>query len=182
MSDQNPYSAPDASLETEQAEAYQPKIFTFEGRIGRLRYLAYGIGMTLILMVVFMPLMGGSMAFSGPGGMSIIVMILMGIFYLAAIILSFGFAKRRLNDLNRAGWWMLLFFVPIANILITIYLIFFPGSNEANHYGPPPVANSLGVKILGSLLPVIFVLGIIAAVAVPEYQNYLTQAAQMQGQ
>jgi len=182
MSDQNPYMAPDASLETEQAELYQPKIFSFQGRIGRLRYLAYGIGMSLILMAVFMPLMGGTMALSGPGSMSIIVMVLMGVIYLAVIVLSLGFAKRRLNDLNRAGWWMLLFIVPIANILISIYIVFFPGSSEANNYGPPPAANSLGVKVLGSLLPVIFVLGIIAAVAVPQYQEYITQAAQIQGQ
>ena len=138
--------------------------------------------MSMILLAIFIPLMGGTMAISGMGSMSVIMTVVMGIFYIAAIVLSFAFAKRRLNDLNRTGWWMLLFFVPIANLLITIYIIFFPGSNEANLYGPPPVANSLGVKILGSLLPVIFVLGIIAAVAVPQYQEYITRAGQAQAQ
>ncbi len=188
MNDQNPYMAPDASLELEQEEFYQPKIFSFKGRIGRLRYLAYGIGTSLILMAVFMPLMGGTMLMggamepSGEGAMSILVMVAMAVFYIASIVLSVAFAKRRLNDLNRSGWWILLFIVPILNFLVMIYVIFFPGSREANNFGPQPVGNSLGVKVLGSLLPVIFVLGILAAIAVPQYQQYVAQAAQSQTQ
>ena len=41
MSEQNPYSTPGAALDTEQDQYYQPKIISFSGRIGRLRYLAY---------------------------------------------------------------------------------------------------------------------------------------------
>ena len=186
MNDPNPYTAPDASLESAQQEFYQPKIFSFKGRLGRLRYIAYGIGTSLILMAVFMPLMGGTMLmggtsdFSGGGGMSILVIAAMGIFYIATIVLSVAFAKRRLNDLNRSGWWVLIFIIPILNLLMAIYVVFFPGSNEANDFGPPPVANSLGVKILGWLLPVIFVLGILAAIAIPAYQDYVTRAAASQ--
>ena len=32
--DANPYSAPDAALDTGQDDLYQPKIFSFNGRIG----------------------------------------------------------------------------------------------------------------------------------------------------
>jgi uncharacterized membrane protein YhaH (DUF805 family) len=181
MNDQNPYSAPDASLQTEQEESYQPKIFSFKGRIGRLRYMAYGIGSYLILMVVFMPLMGGTMLMGGamavPGeaGMSMIVMLAMGIVYIGILLLSVAFAKRRLNDLNRSGWWILIFLVPLVNLLMTIYVLLFPGSKEANDFGPPAVANSLGVKILGWLFPVIFLLGIVAAIAIPAYQDYISR-------
>jgi uncharacterized membrane protein YhaH (DUF805 family) len=188
MNDQNPYSAPDAPLATGQEEFYQPKIFSFKGRIGRLRYLAYGIGTYLILMGVFMPLlvgtmrMGGAMGMPIDSGMSVISIIAMAAFPIATILSSVAFAKRRLNDLNRSGWWVLVFILPLINLLMTIYILFFPGSNEANNFGPPPVANSLGVKILGSLLPIIFLLGIIAAIAVPAYQDYVTRAGQVQSQ
>jgi len=181
MNDQNPYSAPDASLETGQEEFYQPKIFSFRGRIGRLRYMAYGVGTYLILLVIFMPLMGGTMLMGGamavPGeaGMSMIVMLAMGVFYIGILLLSVAFGKRRLNDLNRSGWWMLVFIVPLVNLLMTIYVLLFPGSKEANDYGPPAVANSLGVKILGWLFPVIFLLGIVAAIAIPAYQDYISR-------
>jgi len=181
MNDQNPYSAPDASLQTGQEEFYQPKIFSFRGRIGRLRYMAYGIGTYLILMVVFMPLMGGTMLMGGamgvPGeaGMSMLVMLAMGVFYIGILLLSIAFGKRRLNDLNRSGWWMLVFLVPLVNLLMTIYVLLFPGSKDANDFGPPAVANSLGVKILGWLFPVIFLLGIVAAIAIPAYQDYISR-------
>ena len=182
MNDQNPYSAPDASLETGQEEFYQPKIFSFRGRIGRLRYMAYGVCTYLILLVIFMPLMGGTMlmggamAIPGEAGMSMIVMLAMGVFYIGILLLSVAFAKRRLNDLNRSGWWMLVFIVPLVNLLMTIYVLLFPGSKEANDFGPPAVANSLGVKILGWLFPVIILLGIVAAIAIPVYQDYISRA------
>jgi hypothetical protein len=38
----NPYAAPDAVLsDVAEDETYEPQIFSVNGRIGRLRYLAY---------------------------------------------------------------------------------------------------------------------------------------------
>lgn len=182
MTEQNPYSTPQASLDIDKQEYYQPKIFSFAGRIGRLRYLAYGVGVNLILMLVMMPIMGGTMAMSDAGGQSTLGLVAMALFYLATIVFSVMFAKRRLNDLNRSGWWLLLFIVPLINLVMTIYLIFFPGSDDINDYGPIPCENSLGVKILGFLLPVIFVGGMLAAIAIPAYQSYVLQAEQNQMQ
>jgi len=79
------------------------------------------------------------------------------------------FAKRRLNDLNRSGWWFLLFIIPLVNLLLAIYLVLFPGTDGDNNYGHAPVANTLGVKILAWMLPLVFILGILAAIAVPQY-------------
>ena len=171
--DANPYSTPDASLDAGQDDLYQPKIFSFNGRIGRMRYLAYGIGLNFLLMAIMIPLGGATAAMGGEAGMSMIGMLVIGIFYVATIAVSVMFAKRRLNDLNRSGWWFLLFLIPIVNLLMAIYLVFFPGSDGSNNFGPAPKANSLGVMILGWSMPVIFVVGILAAIAIPAYQNYL---------
>jgi len=141
-----------------------------------MRYLAYGIGVNLLLTAVMVPLTGATAAMGGEAGMSVVGMAAIGIFYLATIIVSVMFAKRRLNDLNRSGWWFLLFVIPFVNLLLAIYLIFFPGSDGANNFGPAPVANSLGVLILGWMMPVVMLVGIVAAVAIPAYQNYLSQA------
>jgi uncharacterized membrane protein YhaH (DUF805 family) len=171
MNDANPYITPDASLDNEQDELYQPNIFSFKGRIGRLRYLAYGIGTSLILMLVMMPILGGTMFAGGMvggeaamGGLAIGAMIL---FYVATLVFSVMFGKRRLNDLNRSGWWFLLFIVPIANFFMAIYVIFFPGAESSNNFGPAPVANTLGVKILAWILPAIFIAGMVAAIVIP---------------
>jgi uncharacterized membrane protein YhaH (DUF805 family) len=171
--DANPYSTPDASLDAGQDDLYQPKILSFSGRIGRMRYLAYGIGLNFLLMAIMIPLGGATAAMGGEAGMSMIGMLVIGIFYVATIAVSVMFAKRRLNDLNRSGWWFLLFLIPIVNLLMAIYLVFFPGSDGSNNFGPAPKANSLGVMILGWSMPVIFVVGILAAIAIPAYQNYL---------
>ena len=179
MNDPNPYITPDASLDNEQDELYQPKIFSFNGRIGRLRYLAYGIGISFILMLVMMPILGGTMFAGGMvggeaaiGGMALIAMIF---FWVATLVFSVMFGKRRLNDLNRSGWWFLLFIVPIANLFMAIYVIFFPGAEDSNNFGPAPVANTLGVKIIAWILPAVFVAGIVAAIAIPAYIGMTSQ-------
>jgi len=110
MSDQNPYMAPEAPLETVHQGDYQPSIFTFSGRIGRLRYLAYGSGITLILVglyVVTIAIIGAAGALgavSPASGLPIILIIVMSAFYIATFFFSIMFGKRRLNDLNRSGW------------------------------------------------------------------------------
>ena len=170
MTDANPYSAPDAVLETGAGnDLYQPSIFSFNGRIGRLRYLAYGLGVNFVLMLLVVPLMGATTFMGGgdPDSMGMLGMVAMLIFYVVTIVVSVMFAKRRLNDLNRSGWWMLLFIIPIVNFLLALYLIFFPGTDGSNDYGPAPVANSIGVLILGWLFPVLFVVGMLSAIMVP---------------
>lgn len=182
MSEANPYTAPEAALDSGQKILYQPKVFSFNGRIGRLRYLAYGIGINLALMMVMGPLLGASAVMGGDPTTSVLGIAAIGIFYLVTIVVSVMFAKRRLNDLNRSGWWFLLFIIPLANLLLTIYLVFFPGTAGDNNYGHAPVANSLGVKILAWMLPLVFILGILAAIAIPQYQDYQSRAQATQTQ
>ncbi|MCP4388391.1 MAG: DUF805 domain-containing protein, partial [Gammaproteobacteria bacterium] len=52
MSETNPYTAPDAALDSGHETLYEPKIFSFSGRIGRMRYLAYSFGISFLLMLV----------------------------------------------------------------------------------------------------------------------------------
>ena len=169
MTADNPYSAPGAELGGGQSELYMPSIFSFNGRIGRLRYMAYGIGSYLLLMMVMIPVVGTSALTGAEEAMSTFAMIAMGIIYIAMLVAGVAFAKRRLNDLNRSGWWMLLSIVPFVNLIFTIYVIFFPGTESDNDFGAAPAANSLGVQILGWMMPVLFVLGITAAVVMPQF-------------
>lgn len=169
MDSDNPYNTPDAELDHGQGELYKPSIISFNGRIGRLRYLAYAMGINFVLMLVMVPIMGASAFMGGsPESMSAVSMVLIAVLYIATIVVSVMFAKRRLNDLNRSGWWCLLFIVPIANLLLALYMLFFPGTDGDNNWGPAPEANSLGVLILGWMVPAFFVLGIVAAIAIPQ--------------
>ena len=168
MTADNPYSAPGAELGGEQSELYMPSIFSFNGRIGRLRYMAYSTGSYFLLMLVMIPLVGTSAFMGGEEAMSTFAMIAMGVGYIAMVVVGVAFGKRRLNDLNRSGWWILLSIVPIVNLLFSIYVIFFPGTDSDNDFGAAPAANSLGVQILGWLMPALFVIGIATAVVIPQ--------------
>ena len=173
MSDENPYTAPDAELASGSEELYQPAVFSFQGRLGRLRYLAYSIGLNIILMAVMVPLMGATAFMGGDSGeMSVLTMAMVGLFYVVTIVVSIMFGKRRLNDLNRSGWWFLLFIIPLVNLALAIYMLFFPGTTGSNNYGSPAVANTTGVLILAWMLPVIAILGIVAAVAIPMFAGH----------
>jgi uncharacterized membrane protein YhaH (DUF805 family) len=134
-----------------------------------MRYLAYGIGLNILLMLVMIPLGGMTTAMGSEAGMSMLGMVMVGLFYIGTIVISVMFAKRRLNDLNRSGWWFLLFLVPIVNLLMAIYMVFFPGSDGDNSFGPAPTANSVGVLILGWMMPVFFIAGIGAAILLPQF-------------
>lgn len=50
-------------------------------------------------------------------------------------------AIKRLHDINKSGWYYLLFFVPIANLVLGLYLLFVDGTIGNNNYGPSPKQN-----------------------------------------
>ena len=62
-----------------------------------------------------------------------------------------------------SGWTVLLTIIPLVGLI----WVFKAGSAGANNYGGPPPPNTTGVKILGLLMPVLFVVGILAAIAIP---------------
>lgn len=179
MTDQNPYSTPDASLAVATDETYNPSIFSFSGRIGRLRYLAYLTGVYLVFAVLAIPIVAVvstlGVSESGLPEMTPLFMIIIAVVYIALLVIVFTFGKRRMNDLNHSGWWMLLFIVPLANMLLGLYMIFGSGTKGSNDFGPAPDENTLGVKILGLFLPIIGLIGILAAIAIPAYQDYVSR-------
>jgi len=52
-------------------------------------------------------------------------------------------AVRRLHDTNRSGWWLLLVFVPLGNIVLLFWFCA-PGTSGTNRFGPMPDAISDG--------------------------------------
>ncbi len=168
MNDQNPYGAPAAALDNGQQTRYLPSVFSFSGRIGRVRYLAYSFGISMLVMILA-TFVTGMLAATGDGIVSMIAMAILVMSYVALILLSFGFARRRFNDLDRSGWWLLTFLIPLVNLLASIYLLFFPGSDGPNRFGPAPAPNTAGVLIAGWAVPAVIIVGIVAAVAVPNF-------------
>jgi uncharacterized membrane protein YhaH (DUF805 family) len=167
MASSNPYVAPRAAVQ-DAAEAVQPvRIFSVSGRIGRARYICY----TIFLPMLIMALAGVAMALLGDAGA-----LLMVVAWVAVTILSFMLTIQRSHDFNMSGWMALLLLVPLANFLFW----FVPGTDGANRFGGRTPPNGTGVLIGAWLLPVLFVAGIVAAISLPAYQDYVKRAEQHQ--
>ncbi|KXU36125.1 hypothetical protein AXE65_05585 [Ventosimonas gracilis] len=154
----NPYLAPKAAVFDENderfAEALNP--YSAEGRIGRLRYLAWLMASTLVIGI---PLFVVTSLLSWiSSSLSALAMLLFVAGGIMLIVCDFRFAIQRLHDLGFSAWWVLLHFVPIAGSILPFVLMLAPGSSKRNIYGPPPPPNSLAVQFLAALwlLPIVF--------------------------
>jgi uncharacterized membrane protein YhaH (DUF805 family) len=65
------------------------------------------------------------------------------LFYLAILIPCVAVIVRRLHDQDKSGWWALLGLVPIANLVLLVFM-FLDGTNGPNQYGPDPKAGERG--------------------------------------
>lgn len=174
----NPYSAPNASFSDADyavTETYEPRVFAWRGRIGRLRYLAYGVGLNL----VFGLLLGVIVAVAtGLNGKPSVMLSLIS--YVPLLIVAVCMAKRRLEDLDKNGWMAVLMLVPLANFFLGLYLLFGAGTPGPNRFGPAPSKNSRWVVFGACVVPLVAILGIVAAVAIPAYQDYQHKAKMQQ--
>ena len=140
-------------------------MWSASGRIGRLRYLAYSTGAWL-LVGAFAGLVA---AILDPT----FAMILAVVAYIAALVFGVIAGIQRSHDMDWSGWTLFLNIIPLVGLI----WVFKPGSAGTNNYGPPPPPNTTGVKVLGLLLPIVFVIGMLAAIAIPAYADYQKRAA-----
>jgi uncharacterized membrane protein YhaH (DUF805 family) len=61
------------------------------------------------------------------------------VFALAVFLPSLAVAMRRLHDLDRSGWWVLLFLIPIVGGIVLIVWFCSPGTPGPNRFGPDPL-------------------------------------------
>jgi uncharacterized membrane protein YhaH (DUF805 family) len=164
---QNPYGAPRAAV-GDASEEFQPvRMFAVSGRIGRARYIVYSIVLSLLIM----SLAGLATALLGPAGVAV-----MAVAYIGLIVVSIMLTIQRSHDFNMTGWFSLLALVPLVNMIFW----FIPGTDGPNRYGPKTPPNSAVVLIGVWIVPLVFVGGILAAVSIPAYQDYVKRAQSQQ--
>lgn len=62
-----------------------------------------------------------------------------GLYSLAVLVPSIAVGVRRLHDIGKSGWWLLLAFIPIVNFYL-IYLLCVDSQPGANEWGENPKA------------------------------------------
>lgn len=182
----NPYVTPDSDVQDiSQHEEAEVKVWSFRGRLGRVRYLAY------LMSLFFITWIGGGLlaailipmaAAENQGALTPVMILLLSAIYGVLLIGSFSFAIRRIHDFNASGWLSLLLLVPLVNVFFGLALWFIPGTDGANHFGTKTPPNGAAVTILAALAPIILIgyIGVIAAIAIPQYQAYVQKAQEAQ--
>lgn len=64
--------------------------------------------------------------------------ILSTIYTLAVLIPSIAVSMRRLHDIGRTGWWLLIAFVPLIGAVVLIVFMVLDSQPGSNAYGPNP--------------------------------------------
>ena len=170
----SPYSTPKAEVGEVMPEYGELKVFTVNGRIGRVRYLGWSMALLLLAMLAYV-IAAGAMAISPiVGGILMIPVVI------AAVVVTVQIGVQRLHDIGWSGWLWLLNFVPVVGSVFAILMLVIPGTQGANRYGPPPPPNSGGVIALAWSCLLVPILGILAAISIPAYQEYVERAEQAQ--
>ena len=63
---------------------------------------------------------------------------------LALFLPSLAVSIRRLHDLDKSGWWFLLWLVPVVGWITMIYWACVSGTQGANRLGPDPLTVPTG--------------------------------------
>jgi uncharacterized membrane protein YhaH (DUF805 family) len=160
----NPYATPRSAV-AESGPQFEPvKLFSVSGRIGRARYITYGMGSYLLFGAL-----GGLLSVAiGPFG------VMLGV--LAALLIVYTLTMQRCHDFDTTGWLALLVVVPLANLIFW----FIPGTDGPNRFGKPTPPNGVLTLLLVWALPAVVVVGILAAVMIPAYQQHQQRGQQAQ--
>ena len=81
---------------------------------------------------------GGSVGFNMSGGLLTIL------FVLATIVPSLAVSVRRLHDVGKSGWTILIGLIPLIGWIYLIVQYVQPGVVGANPYGPDPKGEDVG--------------------------------------
>ena len=103
------------------------KYSVFEGRARRKEYWMFLLFNMLINMVL--AFVESLMGFEG---------VLTGIYNLGILIPALAVSVRRVHDIGKSGWWLLINFVPIAGPLVFLYFTVKDGDEGSNEFGSNP--------------------------------------------
>lgn len=107
------------------------KYAEFSGRARRSQYWLFNLSLFGILFAAL--IFDQLIADNQPEGASL----LEGLVYLAHLIPSIAITVRRLHDIDKSGWWLLLLFVPFAGAIALLVFMCTPSTPGLTRFGAP---------------------------------------------
>ena len=109
--------------------------------------------------------------------LGVALIVLFGLGYGAMVVINILLTIQRCHDFNVTGWLSLILLIP----LLPLIFWFIPGTEGSNRFGPQPPPNKAAAITVVVILLLVAVIGILAAIANPAYQEYMAVAAQAGG-
>lgn len=155
----SPYAPPRAEVSAQSPRYSTLKVFSVQGRIGRARYLAWTLVMSVALIMagfVCLLIMSVDLTIGG---------LLAALLAAAFICVNVQMGVQRAHDAGWSGWVLLLNLVPFVSSIFPIVLVAMPGNAGPNRYGAPAPPNTRAVNILAWMWVVLIALIIFGSVA-----------------
>jgi uncharacterized membrane protein YhaH (DUF805 family) len=105
----------------------------FHGRARRQEYW-YFVLINVIISVALAIVDGVTGTYNSDVGLGL----LSGIYTLAVLIPGIAVSVRRLHDIGRSGWWLLIVLVPLVGAIVLFIFMVLDSKPEQNEYGPSP--------------------------------------------
>ena len=113
------------------------KYAVFSGRSRRKEYWYFALFNGLVFLAASsIDLLLGTFSFSTNVGL------LSGIYGLAIIVPSIAVSVRRLHDIDRTGWWVLISLVPVIGSIVLLVFAVLDGTPGENRFGPNPKSST----------------------------------------
>jgi uncharacterized membrane protein YhaH (DUF805 family) len=92
------------------------------------------------MVVVFVAIGAVAVLFGSTGN------VVAGLVALAVFLPNLAVTVRRLHDVGRSGFWVLLVVIPVIGGLILLGLMLLDSQSESNKWGPPPYGSTYGPR------------------------------------
>jgi uncharacterized membrane protein YhaH (DUF805 family) len=108
----------------------------FNGRSRRKEYWLF----TLYNIVIFMVLYLAGLVLLLRSSIYVVFFGLAFLYWLAVLVPGLAVCVRRLHDIDKSGWFILISLIPAVGGIILIVLLCLDGTPGDNRYGPSPKA------------------------------------------
>ena len=114
-------------------------VFRFSGRRNRQSYFLLGLVQTAVMLVGLVPLMIADEG--GSDGAMAAALVLFLVLLIPAAVSSIASGAQRCRDFGWSGWAVLIAMIPYVGWLFSVAMLFIPGNQGSNRYGPDPLGS-----------------------------------------
>jgi uncharacterized membrane protein YhaH (DUF805 family) len=131
-------------------EWYKKVVFenyaNFNGRARRSEYWYFALASAIIsiILTIIDKIIGTTFGIAETG-------IISSLYSLLVLLPSLGVGVRRLHDVGKSGWFMLIILIPIIGVIWLLVLACTEGVQGSNNYGPDPKNDFDEISEIGSV-------------------------------